>query len=181
MSTPRGGDRRDPEPPRRWWEEGRSHSQTQLRGFSVNMLEPPADTHYPPLLQSPQWEHCSHLAVLLWMEGVVALVHSLNSQREKKTEKAYLTNKLWFCEQAHCTYFHETANKYCRAGFKNIRADQKPHVQKDSVQQQFMQLSVLRRCMRSASRVWAGIQRQEETQRHAGEETGGLSFLFNIP
>jgi len=83
-----GGDRRDPEPPRRWWEEGRSHSQAQLCGFSVNVLEPPADTHYPPLPQSPQQEHCSHLDVLLWMEGVVALVHSLNSQREKKNRES---------------------------------------------------------------------------------------------
>lgn len=82
-----GGDRRDPEPPRWWWEEERSHSQAQLRGFSVNVLEPPADTHYPLLPQSPQQEHCSHLDVLLWMEGVVALVHSLNSQREKKQRK----------------------------------------------------------------------------------------------
>ena len=44
-----------------------------------------------------------------------------------------------------------------------------------------MQLSVLRGCMHSASRVWAGIQRQEETHRQVGEEAGDLSFLFNIP
>ena len=46
MSTPGGGDRRGSEPPEQCGEEGRSHSQAHLRGFSVNMLEPPAHTHH---------------------------------------------------------------------------------------------------------------------------------------
>lgn len=63
--------------------EGRGHSQAHSAA-SVNMLEPRAHAPPHPRVLSGSTTHIQ--LFLSWMEGVVALVHSLNSQREKTRE-----------------------------------------------------------------------------------------------